>query len=195
MIDLDEMRWHIGLTEKEEAIILKHTCQWYLDKPFILGGLQYEGIVLHHRLDNIHIIFCANAIGIVIDISLNIQPKSNIIIIVDLLIACDLFRYVFPMRFQKSHFFDNFLAIVLASPQEVVVNLYPNMLLLCLYGLVPSNVPVVSAVVNQDLIFIETAEDCIVWVLLTEGSDNWCLVIDGIVCDLIFALKAAKAIG
>lgn len=195
MIDLDEVRWHIGLTEKEEAIILKHTCKWYLNKPFILGGLEYKGIVLHHCLDNIHIILGANAVGIVIDIPLNIQPKCNVIIVVDLLIAGDFFRYVFPMRLEEGHFFDDFLAIVLASPEEVIVNLYPNMLLFCLYGLVPDNVPVVCTVVLEHLIFIETAEDCIVWILLTEGSDYGCLVIDGIVPDLIFALKAAKAFG
>ena len=98
MIHFDEMRRHISLAEKEEAIELKHACQWHLNKPFILGSFQYKGIVLHHCLYYIHIILAGNAIRIVIDISLNIQPKSDIFIVVDLLIAGYLFRYIFSMR-------------------------------------------------------------------------------------------------
>ena len=68
------------------------------------------------------------------------------------------------------------------------------MLLLCLYGFVPDYIPVVRTIVIQHLIFAETAEDGIVWVSLTKGGDYGRLLIDGIVGDLIFALKTAKAV-
>lgn len=98
MIDFNKMRWHISLTEKEETKILKHTRQWYLYKTFVFGSFEYENVILHHRLDYVHIVLCANTVRIVINISLNIQSKGNIIIIIDLLIAGDLFRYVFSLR-------------------------------------------------------------------------------------------------
>lgn len=121
---------------------------------------------------------------------------SHIFVIIDLFVSWDLGWYIMSILLEHGQLFVNFLANTLTSFQKIIVNIYPNMLLLSFYSFKPNNIPILSRFqfTWSRWFFSNTFKYRIIGKSLAKSCYYWSWRFERFITWNIFSLKLSKSI-